>query len=288
MKTLASDPRLESAPFGSLQIDPEWTTRILVEFLSRELHRTGFQKFVLGLSGGIDSALVTYLAARAIAPRNVLAVLMPYRTSSASSLTDAQAVIDDLGIRSEIAEISPMVDGFLASTPDGGDRHRLGNVMARCRMLLLYDRSMREGGLVLGTSNKTELLLGYGTQHGDLASAMNPIGDLYKTQVRQLSRHLGVPPSIVVKPPSADLYPDQSDEEDMGLKYDEVDRLLALLVDARIDAEAVIEAGFPRDLVERVERMIQRSQFKRRPPLVAKVSLRSIGWDFRYPRDWNS
>ena len=153
-------------------------------------------------------------------------------------------------------------------------------------MIVLYDRSASLGALVLGTSNKTEVLLGYGTLYGDMASAINPIGDLYKTQVRRLARHLKVPRAIVEKPPSADLWPDQSDETELGFSYDEVDRLLSLLVDARVRPARAVELGFDRDTVERVRRLIVRSQFKRRMPVIAKVSTRSVGWDFRYPRDW--
>jgi NAD+ synthase len=160
--------------------------------------------------------------------------------------------------------------------------------MARARMIVLYDRSQARGALVLGTSNKTELLLGYGTLHGDMASALNPLGDLYKTQVRDLSRALGVPRSILLKPPSADLWPDQTDEGELGFSYDEVDRVLAFLVDARMSPRSIVAAGFSRALVDRVGKLVVRSQFKRRLPLIAKVSTRSIGWDFRYPRDWKS
>jgi len=165
---------------------------------------------------------------------------------------------------------------------------RLGNVMARMRMIVLFDRSARDNALVLGSSNKSELLLGYGTLHGDLASAINPLGDLYKTQVRVLARHLDVPESILRKPPSADLWPDQSDEDELGLSYEEADRVLALLVDARVERDGVISRGFAAELVDRVWNLVVRSQFKRRPPVIAKLSGRSLGSDFRYPRDWNS
>jgi NAD+ synthase len=158
--------------------------------------------------------------------------------------------------------------------------------MARARMILLFDRSALHRALVLGTSNKTELLLGYGTVHGDLASALNPVGDLYKTQLRTLAAWLGVPQHVIDKPPSADLWPDQTDEGDLGFRYADVDRLLALLVDARASRAAAVRAGFAPELVERVTGLIVRSQFKRRQPVIAKASLRTIGWDFRYPRDW--
>ena len=272
-------------PDGSLDLDPRWTVEILRRFIRTELHRTGLRDLVLGLSGGIDSAVSVYLAAQAIEPSRIHACLMPYRASSEGSVADARAIVEDLGIDAETIDISPVVDGFEQVTDEPG-RHRLGNVMARVRMTLLYDRSWKHHALVLGTSNKTELLLGYGTLHGDMSSALNPIGDLYKTQVRVLAEHLEVPESVRRKPPSADLWPDQTDEADLGFSYEEVDRLLGLLIDARTSRATAIEAGFSPDLVDRVTRTITRSQFKRSLPIIAKISTRSIGSDFRYPRDW--
>jgi len=270
-----------------LAIDVAATLQILEGFLKTEVERTGLHRVVLGLSGGIDSTLAAYLAVRALGPSGVVGVLMPHRTSSASSVRDAEAVVGALGIVAERFEISELVDMFAAKAGEIGPR-RLGNVMARVRMLVLYDRSVEHDALVLGTSNKTELLLGYGTIHGDLASALNPLGDLYKTQVRELSRALAVPRAILAKAPSADLWPDQTDEADLGVTYDEVDRILALLVDARVSPGTIVGKGFRRETVLRVQRLIMRSQFKRRMPLIAKVSMRSIGWDFRYPRDWKT
>jgi NAD+ synthase len=270
-----------------LALDVAATTQILEGFVKTEVERTGLHRVVLGLSGGIDSALAAYIAMRALGPSGVVGVLMPYKTSSPSSIRDAEAVVGALGIVAERFEISQMVEVFAAKAGNVGPR-RLGNVMARVRMLILYDRSVEHDALVLGTSNKTELLLGYGTVHGDLASALNPLGDLYKTQVRELAKALGVPDSILAKPPSADLWPDQTDEDDLGSSYDELDRILALLVDARMSVGAVVAKGFAREAVMRVRKQIMRSQFKRRMPLIAKVSTRSIGWDFRYPRDWKS
>ena len=270
-----------------LSIDVAATLQILEGFLKSEVERTGLHRVVLGLSGGIDSTLAAYLAVRALGPSGVVGVLMPHRTSSPSSVRDAEAVVGALGIVAERFEISELVDVFAAKAGNVGPR-RLGNVMARVRMLVLYDRSVEHDALVLGTSNKTELLLGYGTVHGDLASALNPLGDLYKTQVRELSRALGVPKPILTKPPSADLWPEQTDEADLGVTYDELDRILALFVDARVSVGTIVAKGFPRETVLRVRRSIMRSQFKRRLPLIAKVSTRSIGWDFRYPRDWKT
>jgi NAD+ synthase len=270
-----------------LAIDVAATLQILEGFIKTEVKRTGLHRVVLGLSGGIDSALAAYLAVRALGPSGVVGVLMPYRTSSASSVKDAEAVVGALGIVAERFEISELVDVFAAKAGNIGAR-RLGNVMARVRMLVLYDRSVEHDALVLGTSNKTELLLGYGTIHGDLASALNPLGDLYKTQVRELSRALAVPKAILDKAPSADLWPEQTDEADLGVSYDEVDRILALLVDARVSPGTIVGKGFRRETVLRIQKLLMRSQFKRRMPLIAKVSTRSIGWDFRYPRDWKT
>jgi NAD+ synthase len=283
LKTYAAAPAREP----DLAIDVASTLQILEGFIKTEVERTGLHRVVLGLSGGIDSALAAYVAVRALGPSGVVGVLMPYRTSSPASVRDAEAVIGALGIVAERFEISELVDVFAAKAGAIGPR-RLGNVMARVRMLVLYDRSVEHDALVLGTSNKTELLLGYGTIHGDLASALNPLGDLYKTQVRELASALSVPKAILDKPPSADLWPEQTDEADLGVTYDEVDRILALLVDARVSPGTIAAKGFRRDTVLRVQRLIMRSQFKRRMPLIAKVSTRSIGWDFRYPRDWNT
>jgi len=270
-----------------LGIDPALTIKILLGFLRSEVERTGKKGVVVGLSGGLDSALAAVLAARALGPAAVLGVLLPHRVSSDDSVRDAETMVGMLGIVAEKIDISPMVDAF-AATDRRMSRQRLGNVMARVRMTLLYDRSAVTDRLVLGTSNKTELLLGYGTLHGDMASAINPLGDLYKTQVRALAAAAGVPASIRRKPPSADLWPGQSDEGDLGFSYDEVDRLLALLVDARMSPRGAIAAGFRKRLVDRVQALVRGSQFKRRPPVIAKLSTRSVGWDFRYPRDWRS
>jgi len=268
-----------------LHINTDLARTVLKTFLRDEIRKVGIEHAVIGLSGGIDSALACYLAAQAIGAHNVYAVRMPYRTSSEDSLDDAQLVIDTLGIHSETVEITDMVDPLIAHTPDMTDL-RKGNLMARARMIVLYDRSAAHKALVVGTSNKTELLLGYGTLFGDMASALNPIGDLYKTQVRELAQAIGVPQSIVAKAPSADLWIGQTDEEEMGLTYAEVDQLLFLLVDERYSPEEAIEAGFERMYVERVWKLIRTMQFKRRGPLIAKLSKRTVGIDFLYLRDW--
>ena len=256
-----------------------------MDFIRRETLRTGLTRAVLGVSGGVDSAVVLALAVTALGRESVTGVLLPYRTSAPSSLRDARAVIRRFRCRSWEVEITPMVDAYFAVVPDADPRRR-GNKMARERMAVLYDLSAARDALVLGTSNKTELLLGYGTIHGDLASAINPLGDLYKTQVRQLARYLGIPAGIIAKTPSADLYPGQTDEKELGFTYTRVDRLLYFLVDLRGRPEEAVRLGFPRRMVEKVREMIRASQYKRRLPLIAKISDRTVGVDFRYPRDW--
>jgi len=270
-----------------LTINPELATQLLVGFIQSELERVGIHQAILGLSGGLDSALVCALAAKALGPRNVLAVRMPYRTSSPESMQHAQLVIDWLGVESTTLPISDMVDPLLAKFPDM-DNTRRGNIMARMRMIVLYDLSAASRGLVIGTGNKTEILLGYSTLYGDSACAINPIGDLYKTQVRQLARELGVPDAIIQKPPTADLFAGQTDEGDLGYTYAEVDQLLFLLVDQRYSIKDCVEAGFAGEFVEKVVERIKRSQFKRVLPPIAKLTNRTVGYDFLYLRDWGT
>jgi NAD+ synthase len=270
---------------SKLNINPDLATTVLKTFLRDEIRKVGVEHAVIGLSGGIDSAVACYLVAKAIGAHNVYAVRLPYRTSSPDSLDHAQLIIDDLKMNHETVDITDMVDPLIDRTPGITDK-RKGNVMARARMIVLFDRSAAHQALVIGTSNKTELLLGYGTLFGDMASALNPIGDLYKTQVRQLARTLGVPQPIIDKPPSADLWLGQTDEAEMGLTYAEVDQLLYLLVDERYTIDDVVEAGFDRAYVDRVWRLIRTMHFKRRNPLIAKLSKRTVGIDFNYLRDW--
>ncbi|BDU49905.1 NAD+ synthase [Haliovirga abyssi] len=269
----------------NLDINLEFTEKILVGFIKEEVKKSGFNKVVLGLSGGIDSSLVAYLAAKALGKENVLGVMMPYKTSSKGSLDHAELVAIGSGIRTEVVEITDMLDAYFKKFPDMTDL-RKGNKMARERMTILYDFSAKENALVLGTSNKTELLLGYGTQHGDMASAINPIGDLYKTQVWDLSRYMGVPKEVIEKKPSADLWEGQSDEQDLGFTYAEADKLLYLLIDERYTIEELKNIGYSESFVKEIYRKIKMSQYKRKLPLIAKVSKRTIDKDFRYPRDW--
>ena len=278
-------PDLIAKARTALDLNLSLTEEILHSFIRNEVHKFGFSRVVLNLSGGIDSALSAYLAAGALGPENVLALLLPYRESSPDSRSDAEAVVAALGIGAKVIEITPLVDPYFAEFHDM-DAKRRGNVIARTRMIVLYDHSVEFDSLPLGTSNKTEMLLGYSTLHGDMASAVNPIGDLYKAQVRQLSRHLGVPQAILEKPPSADLWPGQSDEGELGFSYADVDQLLYLLVDERYRPAELIAAGFEREFVEKVAGLIQSMQYKRRPPIIAKLSQRTIERDFRYPRDW--
>jgi NAD+ synthase len=270
-----------------LHIDTKVTQLVLTSFLQNEIGKAGFSQAVLGLSGGIDSALSCYLAVKALGAANVLALRLPYQASSAESLSHADLVIEALGIPSETVEITDMVEPLFAASP-GISAHRKGNVMARARMVVIYDRSAAWNGLVVGTSNKTELMLGYGTIFGDLASAVNPIGDLYKTQVRQLARAIGVPEAIISKAPSADLMPGQTDEGDLGFTYEKVDQLLYLMVDERYSTQEAVEAGFTPEMVQRVWEMVRQAQYKRTLPLIPKISDRTISHDFRYLRDWGT
>lgn len=265
--------------------------RVLVRFLAEESRRAGFTRGVLGLSGGIDSALVVKLAARAFGPQQVHAICMPYRASDPLSLQLAQESAEDAGVHFDVCDLSDAADAMFAQAGDLEDlddsavRLRRGNLLARLRMVTLYDRSAHLQALVLGTSNKTELLLGYGTQHGDMASAINPIGDLYKAQVVALSRHLEVPQAIVDRPPTADLWEGQTDEEELGFSYDAVDALLHRMVDRRHSRKTLLEEGFSEDFIELVDRRVRRNQYKRRPPLIAKLANRTINLDYRYARD---
>ena len=270
-----------------LTINTDLARRILTGFIRSEIGRIGLKRAVVGLSGGVDSALSCFLAAEALGPENVLAVRMPYRTSSRESLEHAQMVIDATGVRSLTVDITEMVEPYFARFPEM-DKRRRGNMMARARMMVLYDQSAAFGGLVVGTSNKTEILLGYSTLYGDSAYAINPIGDLYKTQVWQLSEAVGVPEVIIKKAPTADLWAGQTDEQELGFSYREADRLLYLLVDRRYTPQECIEEGFDETFVQAVVRRMRRNHFKRLMPPIAKLSNRTIGYDFLYLRDWGT
>jgi NAD+ synthase len=274
-------------PQVNLLINSDLARKILTGFIFTEITRMGFKRAVIGLSGGIDSALSCFLAAEALGPENVLAVRMPYKSSSPDSLEDAQRVIDATGVQSMTVEITTMVEPLFEQFPDM-DNMRKGNIMARQRMIILYDQSAAWQGLVVGTGNKTEILLGYTTLFGDSANALNPIGDLYKTQVRQLSTDMDIPESVISKAPSADLWSGQTDEGELGFTYADVDKLLYLLVDQRFTPDECIEVGFPESFVHKVVERIRRNHFKRILPPIAKLSNRTIGYDFLYLRDWGT
>jgi NAD+ synthase len=287
MKTTSPAPRPETSRPARPRIptNPPLIRAILVKFIADEVRKVGIGRVVVGLSGGVDSALSAMLAVEALGAANVLAVKMPYRTSSGESLHDADRVLACSGMQSLEVDITPQVDAYFERFPDA-DNMRRGNKMARERMTILYDQSARWKALVLGTSNKTELLLGYGTLYGDMASAVNPLGDLYKTQVWALATHIGVPEEIIRKQPSADLWTGQTDEAELGFGYREVDELLYMMVDLRYSRAELCAAGFSEAFVRRVSEMVRSSQFKRRLPVIAKLSTRTIDRDFRYARDW--
>jgi len=270
---------------AALAIDAPLTERWLVAFLRDELiERRRITQAVLGLSGGIDSAVVAYLCARALGPENVHAIRMPYRSSSADSLHDAQRVVDALGINVETIEITEPVDAYLHAAGDP-DPRRKGNVMARMRMLVLFDQSARLNALPIGTGNKTERLMGYFTWHADDTPPVNPIGDLYKTQVWALARHLGVPVQLIDKPPSADLEANQTDETDLGVTYLTADRILSQILSGYRDAQ-IAAVGFDPREIALVRRRVEGTHWKRHLPTTALVSGTAINEFYLRPVDY--
>ncbi len=261
---------------------------VLADFVRDGVATAGAEGVVVGLSGGVDSALAAAFAARALGPERVHALLLPYRTSSPDSRADAEAVARQLGIPHRVIDISPMVDAYFdpvaGAEPDAGPGRR-GNKMARERMSILFDQAKKLGALVLGTSNKTEILLGYSTVFGDNASSLNPLGDLYKTQVWQLAAHLGLPESVVAKRPSADLWPGQTDEGELGFEYGLADEVLHLLWDRGLRAAEVVELGYAAEVVERIALLERTFRFKRRLLLLARVSGSAVNLDLELPRD---
>lgn len=269
-----------------LKIRCDLVQKILVTSIRDSIHKNGFKNAIIGVSGGLDSAVVAALCQKALGARHTFALLLPYRISAPESLEHGKLVCDTLKIPYEVIDISPAVDAyfdrFLAE-----NRLQIGNKCARERMSVLYDFSVRKKALVAGTSNKSELLVGYSTQFGDAAAAFLPIGDLYKTQVFELAHHLGIPEEIVAKKPSADLWPGQTDEGEIGITYKDLDIILHLMIDKRWDEGEIIERGYPLPLIRRIKKMIVDSQFKRTMPPVVKLHPRTVGIDFRYLRDWN-
>lgn len=268
-----------------LYLDLAQTEKILVDFVKEEVTKSGFKKVVLGLSGGIDSAIVAFIAAKALGPENVLGIMMPYKTSSKESVEHAKLVVEKLGIRSKLIDITPMVESYF-NLEEGISNLRKGNKMARERMSILFDYSAKEQALVLGTSNKTEILLGYSTQFGDSASALNPIGDLYKTQIWEISRYMGVPVELIDKKPSADLWEGQTDESELGFSYLMADKILYEMVDERKNLEELLDLGFDKEILDKILKKIKFSQYKRKLPIMLKLSKRTMDKEFRYPRDW--
>ncbi|MBM4129804.1 NAD+ synthase [bacterium] len=261
---------VQPAPDAPWVLPPGLVRARCLDFLRSELAASGRSGLVIGLSGGIDSAVAAALAVEALGAERVRGCLLPYATSSAASVTDAQAVAASLGLTVELLDITPMADAFLAGIP-GAERVRRGNVMARCRMIVLYDRSAAHDALVLGTGNRTESLLGYTTLYGDNACGLNPLGQLYKTEVRLLAADYGLPAAVRTKAPSADLWAGQSDEDELGVTYAEVDRLLHHLVDEGLGERRLASLGFAPALVARVSARVRAMAFKRRLPPVAAM-----------------
>lgn len=264
------------------------TVKALNLFINRELEQSGFSDVVLGLSGGLDSSVAAFLAAEALGPEHVTALMLPYRKSSKSSLKDAEKLVKKTRIKAHTLDISNIVDTFFKENMVEAEKSRklrLGNVMARLRMTAVFDYSTLTHSIVLGTSNKSEIALGYATLFGDIASALNPVGDLYKTELFSIARHMGVPKSIIEKAPSADLYEGQTDEGEMGFSYEIMDPLLYEMIENRRNKKQVLEMGFEENLVEFVHGKLYGTHFKRKIPLIAKLSPRTFGVDFHYAKD---
>jgi NAD+ synthase len=268
-----------------LHLNAELATAVLCSFISDATDTTHCGGVVLGLSGGVDSALSAALAVKALGPEKVLAFALPYKSSSPDSAADAEAVADCLSLTLRTIDISPMIDAYFEANESEADQLRQGNKMARERMSILFDQAKKHEFLVLGTSNKTEILLGYSTIFGDNASSINPLGDLYKQQVWQLARHLGIPERVVNKKPSADLWPGQTDEQELGFEYEVADDVLYLMFDCGLAPEEVVDRGYPQEVVERISRLEELNRFKRRLMLIARLSGSAINLDREIPRD---
>jgi NAD+ synthase len=237
----------------------------ITEFIKQQLNKAGFTKLIVGLSGGIDSSVTAALCVKSIGKENVLGVMLPYWKSHHDSLEHAKHVAEQLGIKYEIVDISPMVDAYFDNYATDADILRKGNRIARERMCVLYDLSAKYKALVAGTGNRSEIMVGYCTQYGDSACAFEPIGHLYKTEVLELAKTLNLPDSIIIKKPTADLWEDQTDEDEMGITYKELDEILYQMLDQKMEYEDLI-AAFSKEKVDKVKRMIQMSEFKRNMP----------------------
>jgi NAD+ synthase len=270
---------------GRLKLNEALAVATLADFLRDGVENARASGLVLGLSGGIDSALAAGLAVRALGTERVHAFFLPYRTSDPQSGIDAAAVAARFGLALTTFDITPQVDAYFERVDPGADRVRRGNKMARERMSILFDQSKKLGALVTGTSNKSEILLGYSTVFGDNASSLNPIGDLYKQQIWQLSRFLGVPDSVVAKKPSADLWPGQTSETELGFEYAMADEVLYLMFDQGLTAEEVVDRGYPESVVGRIVQLERANRFKRRLMLIARLSGSAINLDREIPRD---
>jgi len=279
-------PGFDPADDSILKIEAPLVADWLVQFLRDEvIRRRGMSKAVLGLSGGVDSAVVAYLCARAFGPENVHAFRMPYKISSQESLDHAQLVVDDLGINVRTIEITNMVDGYMCNFEEDMPASRLGNVCARCRMIVIFDQSAKLGGLPIGTGNKSERLFGYYTWHADDSPPINPLGDLFKSQVWQLAEALGVPKEIVEKPATADLIKGQTDEGDFGITYRKADRILHYMIQG-YSREKLIAMGFAAADVDLVYKRVDGTHWKRRLPTVAMLSSTAIGEYYLRPVDY--
>ena len=253
-----------------IHIDTAKISKHLITFIKNQLTSTGYDKLVLGISGGLDSAVVAYLSSEAIGNRNITGVILPYASSDSANIEDARLNIEQLGINRRYVDISPMIDIYFKHNPTE-DKNRRGNKMARERMSILYDISAEIGALVIGTSNKSEIMMGYGTLYGDLACALNPIGNLYKTQVRQLATYLGVPERIIAKPPSADLWAGQTDEGELGISYEILDAFLFYYDNLGYDDTKLQQAGFDKSLITNLKSRIAKNRFKGRLPVFADL-----------------
>ncbi len=267
---IITDDYTREEEMESFEINPLKIKKQLVEFVKEEVNKRGFSKVVIGLSGGLDSTVTAYLAVKALGKDNVIGVLLPYGKAFITDLTIARLVAENLKIKTEETDISPAVDGICSIIGCSRDKVGLGNIMARIRMIILYDRSRFFNALVLGTSNRSESLLGYCTLWGDMASAIAPLGSLYKTQVYTLANHLGIPQTIIKKPPSAGLWEGQLDEDELGITYKEADCLLYFMLDKKYNFDRLRREGFQSSFIYRVKSILAQAEFKRQWPAVPK------------------